>query len=71
MGTRTIRVRDEVYERLKARKRPNESFSDLLDRLTNRDEAFERGFGALADVDFESTLETLDASLEEEFLNQR
>jgi len=30
---RTITVRDAVYERLLALKRPGESFSDLLERL--------------------------------------
>ena len=33
MGTKTIGVREEVYERLRARKRDDESFTDLLDRL--------------------------------------
>lgn len=60
MGTKTIRVREEVYERLKARKRPDESFSDLLDRLTDRDAQFEQGFGALAGVDFDAAIATLD-----------
>lgn len=67
MGTKTIRVRDEVYQRLKARKRPDESFSDLLDRLTDRDTQFDIGFGALADVDFEGALDELDERLEREF----
>lgn len=60
MATRTIRVREEVYERLKARKRPDESFSDLLERLTDRESDFEAGFGALQDVDFEGALAELD-----------
>jgi predicted CopG family antitoxin len=33
MGTKTIGLRDDVYERLKARKRKDESFTDLIDRL--------------------------------------
>ena len=60
MGTTTIRIRDEVYEELDSLKRPDESFSDLLERLTDRSAQFERGFGALADVDFEAGLEDLD-----------
>lgn len=67
MGTRTIRVRDEVYERLRARKRPDKSFSDLLDRLTDRDAEFEQGFGALADVGFDAALDELDERLDAEF----
>lgn len=67
MGTKTIRVREEVYERLKAQKRSDESFSDLLDRLTDRKTQFERGFGALKDVDFEEGLAELEKHLDEAF----
>lgn len=67
MGTKTIRVREDVYESLKACKRPDESFSDLLERLTDRKHSFERGFGAFADVDFESGLDDLDERLDDAF----
>ncbi len=33
MRTKTIGLREDVYERLKARKREDESFTDLVDRL--------------------------------------
>jgi predicted CopG family antitoxin len=33
MGTKTIGLREDVYERLKARKREGESFTDVVDRL--------------------------------------
>lgn len=33
MGTKTIGIREDVYERLRARKREDESFTDLVDRL--------------------------------------
>ena len=36
MGTRTLVVSDEVYGKLRALKRPNETFSQLLDRLSGR-----------------------------------
>ncbi|NUE02312.1 hypothetical protein HUB97_07390 [Halorubraceae archaeon YAN] len=32
-GTKTIGVKEDVYDRLKARKRDGESFTDLVDRL--------------------------------------
>lgn len=67
MGTKTIRVREDVYEELKAHKRPDESFSDLLERLTDRSSGFEQGFGALADVDFEGGLEELDERFDDTF----
>ena len=34
MGTKTIRLREDVYERIKARKREDETFSEAIDRLT-------------------------------------
>ena len=50
MGTKTIGLREEVYERLKARKREDESFSDLVDRLVEeRRTDWREGFGTLPD----------------------
>lgn len=34
MGTKTISLSDDAYERLKAAKQENESFSDVVRRLT-------------------------------------
>lgn len=34
MGTKTISITDAAYARLAARKRPNESFTDVIMRLT-------------------------------------
>ncbi|MDG6996735.1 MAG: antitoxin VapB family protein [Nitrososphaerota archaeon] len=36
MGTKTISISDEAYSRLAARKRTNESFTDVINRLTER-----------------------------------
>ncbi|MBX0297116.1 antitoxin VapB family protein [Haloarcula nitratireducens] len=48
MGTKTIGVRDDVYERLKARKRKDESFTELMDRLLDESPGDWRdGFGGL------------------------
>ena len=52
MGTKTIGITDDVYERLKARKREGESFTELVDRLM--DEAtpdWRTGFGTLSEDD--------------------
>lgn len=35
MGTKQIRVDEDVYERLAAHKQEGESFSDVIDRLTS------------------------------------
>jgi predicted CopG family antitoxin len=64
MGTKTIRVREEVYEQLRAQKRPDETFSELLSRLADRNAQFENGFGALADVDLDGPLDELDRRFE-------
>lgn len=48
MGTKTIGLQDDVYERLKARKRDDESFTDLVDRLLEEATAdWQEGFGTL------------------------
>ncbi|MDG7001928.1 MAG: antitoxin VapB family protein [Nitrososphaerota archaeon] len=36
MGTKTISISDEAYSRLAARKRTNESFTDVINRLTEK-----------------------------------
>lgn len=52
MGTKTIGIRDDIYERLKARKREDESFTDLVDRLLDETTTDWRdGFGTLSDDD--------------------
>ena len=34
MGTRNIAISDEAYERLKSLKKPGESFTELIERMT-------------------------------------
>ena len=36
MGARNISISDEAYERLKSIKKPGESFTDVINRLTGR-----------------------------------
>jgi len=47
----TIRVDDDIKERLESLKRPDESFSDLLDRLTRREKDVESMAGFLGEFD--------------------
>lgn len=50
MGTKTIGLREDVYEKLKARKREDESFTDLVERLLEESTAdWREGFGTLPD----------------------
>lgn len=52
MGTKTIGLRDDVYERLKARKREDESFTDLMNRLLDETTTnWREGFGTLSEQD--------------------
>ena len=52
MGTKTIGLRDDVYERLKARKREDESFTDLMNRLLDETPpSWREGFGTLSEQD--------------------
>ena len=52
MDSKTISLSDEAYARLKALKRPNESFSDTINRLTGRKRLSEIA-GVLDDEDVE------------------
>lgn len=36
MGTKTISIKDEAYERLRKLKKENESFTDLINRITKK-----------------------------------
>ena len=50
MGTKTIGLREDVYDRLKAQKREGESFTDVVDRLIEESAAdWRAGFGTLDD----------------------
>ncbi|WP_440769885.1 antitoxin VapB family protein [Natronorubrum sp. DTA28] len=48
METKSIRIREDVYERLHARRRDDESVSELIDRLLEESTPnWRRGFGTL------------------------
>lgn len=50
MATKTIGIREEVYERLKARKREDESFTDLMNRILDDTTVdWREGFGTLSE----------------------
>ncbi|MFB6188132.1 MAG: antitoxin VapB family protein [Halobacteriaceae archaeon] len=54
MGTKTIGLQDHVYERLKARKREGESFTELVDRLLDETTTdWREGFGSLSSDEVE------------------
>ena len=65
MGTKTIGLREDVYERLKSRKREGESFTDVVDRLIDESSAdWEDTFGTLPSEEAEELERAVDRSRE-------
>ena len=56
MASKNITIKEDSYDRLKAMKRPDESFSDVIDRLTENESDFRAGFGLFATSGSEPTL---------------
>lgn len=70
MSSKNITLTEEAYERLHAHKREDESFTDVVLRLTGAEIDPMEGFGAMEDVDgfreaVEETRATLDSDLRE------
>lgn len=64
MSSKTIRISEENWERLHALKRSDESFDDLVTRLTTQDKW--RGFGALAETGTADGMDAVRPQLEDE-----
>lgn len=70
MGTKSLTITEEAYERLKEHKREGESFTETILRLTGSERDLMKGFGAMRDVDgfreaVEETRDELDTDLHE------
>lgn len=70
MGTKSLTITDEAYDRLKEHKREDESFTDTVLRLTGSDRDVMKGFGMMSDVEgfreaVEETRTDLDSDLRE------
>jgi predicted CopG family antitoxin len=71
MGSRTIGLREDVYERLKARKRKDESFTELVDRQIDETTVdWREAFGNLLE-DEVAERERVAAATSEEFADRQ
>lgn len=51
MGTKSLTITEEAYDRLRSYKREDESFTETIIRLTDGERDVMKGFGSMADVD--------------------
>ena len=70
MGTKSLTITEEAYDRLRAFKKEDESFTEAILRLTGNESDVMEGFGSMQDVDgfreaVASTRNGLDGDLRE------
>ena len=51
LGTKSLTITDEAYDRLKGNQREGECFTETILRLTGADREPSKGFGAVRDAD--------------------
>jgi len=66
MGDKTIRVSEETWRKLRARKRGSESFEDVITRELEDDDPL-AGFGVWSDTTIDESVREVKAELDEEF----
>lgn len=67
MGTKSLTITEEAYERLKEHKREGESFTETILRLTGEDRDLLKGFGAMSEVDgFRDAVDSTRGELDED-----
>lgn len=74
MGTKTVGLREEVYERLAAEKREGESFSDAVDRILDATQSDWRySFGRMSDdaEEFKEVVRTQRRDMNEGLANRQ
>ncbi|WP_137290863.1 antitoxin VapB family protein [Natronorubrum halophilum] len=72
MATKSLTITEEAYERLRAHKRGDESFTDTILRLTNAETDVLKGFGAFEDADgFRESVETARENIDDGFRTRR
>lgn len=71
MATDVIRISEEAKDRLAARKREDESFTDVVLRLTDRDDDVDRFIGKYADIDLSAGVEAVKDRADHDFRESR
>ena len=67
MATKTLSIKEDVYNRLKSLKREGESFSDEVDRVTKGREDYTEGFGRWKGSDLKKTIQENREEIEKDF----
>lgn len=71
MPTDVIRISDEAKERLEARKRDDESFTDVVLRLIDRDDDVNRFIGKYDDIALAAGVEAVKDRADRDFKESR
>jgi predicted CopG family antitoxin len=66
MADKTIRVSEETWRKLKARKRGEESFDAVIERELEDDDPL-AGFGAWSDTTIDESVREVKSELDEDF----
>lgn len=66
MADKTIRVSEETWRKLRARKRGDESFEAVIERELEDDDPL-AGFGAWSETTIDESVEAVKAEMDEEF----
>ena len=67
MATKTITLTEEAYQRLQALKHDDESFTDVVLRITDSEQDVMKGFGSWADTDLRAEVEAARDEFDEDF----
>lgn len=65
MADKTIRVSEDTWRKLRARKRGNESFNDVIERELADDDPL-AGFGAWSDTTIDKSVREVKAEMDED-----
>ncbi|SIR72493.1 Predicted antitoxin, CopG family [Haladaptatus litoreus] len=74
MSSKNITLKEEAYESLKAHKRDDESFSDVVLRLSGKNKDIWKGFGMLSDEEADAVrghVEDVRDQIDEDFTERR